>query len=175
MIPPSLQAIGIAALLAFLIGSGASWYFTATYKDARWSAQVESARAEASELSQRETASALQKERDARLLLNTLEVKHETVQHSLDQLTRENRRLAAQLGGLRDPGATGSGRALPNASANTGNDAGAADAGARLSAEATEFLLTFAEQADRAASYAVACRDWADVVTGAVVSPAPTE
>lgn len=175
MIPPSLQAIGIASIAAFLIGASSTWYFTATYKDARWSAQVEAARAEAAELVQRETASTIKKEREARLLLNTLEVQHETVRQSLDHVSRENRRLVAQLGGLRDPGAASRRSAVSNSTAETGHDAGTTDTGARLSAEAEEFLLTFAEDADRAAHYAATCKAWSDVVAGDAVAPTPTE
>lgn len=170
-IPPSIQAMGIAAIIAFLAGSASSWYITSSYKDAAWSSQVEATRAELAEVSQKATASALQQERAARLQLNTLEVKHESVQRSMDQLARENRRLVSELGGLRDPGRTRHDGAVQGAAAVSGQPESAADTGARLSVEASDFLLEFAEQADRAAAYAAACRDWAAVVTPEVATP----
>lgn len=161
-----IQMVGMAALAAFLAGSSLSWYFTSSYKQTQCDAKVEAARAVIAETAQRATAAALQQERLATLQLNTLEVEHATVRQSLDQLARENRRLATELGGLRDPGRPRRDGAVPGTPAVSGQPARPTDTGARLSDEATAFLLGFAEDADRAASYAAACRDWATVVTG---------
>lgn len=161
-----IQIIAGTALAASLAGAALSYYVTSSYDHAKCTAKVDSARAVIAEASQKATEAALQQERAAVLQLNTLEVEHATVKHSLDQITRENRRLTTQRGGLRDPGTTRPDRTVPGAAAVPGQPEGAAGASARLSDEATAFLLGFAEDADRAASYAAACRDWATVVTG---------
>lgn len=161
-----IQIVGMAALAAFLAGSSLSWYLTSSYKQTQCDAKIEAASALIAKASQKATETALQQERAAVLQLNTLEVEHATVRQSLDQLARENRRLATELGGLRDPGRSRRDGAVQGTAAVSGEPVGPADAGAKLSDEATAFLLGFAEDADRAASYAAACRDWATVVTG---------
>lgn len=168
-----IQVIGMAALAAFIAGASASWYITSTYKDAQCAAQVESARAVIAETAQKATEVALAKERAAQQQLSTLEVQHATVQQTLTKITRDNRRLATELGGLRDPGRQSSHSAVPATAPVPGQPESATDTSARLSAEATAFLLEFAEHADAAASYAASCRDWASVVTGEVVQDKP--
>lgn len=161
-----IQVITMAALAAFFAGSSLSWYFTSAYKDTQCAAKVESARAVIAEASQKATESALQRERTANQQLNSLEVEHATVRQSLDKITADNRRLAAQLGGLRDPGTRGRVNPVPTTATVPSQPESQESASGRLSAAATEFLLDFAQRADAAASYAAECRDWATVVTG---------
>lgn len=78
-----------------------------------------------------------------------------------NQAVAEQRRLNAKLGRLRDHYATpgSGGPTLPGGGAAPGVAAGGAP-GADLSAEASSFLLDFAEDADRAAAYGEACHAW---------------
>lgn len=107
----------------------------------------------------RSTQAARQAETRARALANTVEVQHHELTRTHDRLLADNRRLARQLGGLRDPGARPGCSGLPATPGRSGDPANPAT-GTELSAAATEFLLEFAAEADRAAAYASACHAW---------------
>jgi len=170
MIPPSLQLTIGVGILSWAIGTGTAWYVTAEYKDAMWSAQVESTRAEAAELAQTDTAKVLVAERSARSKLATLEVQHVELQQQLDQASRDARRVVRERG-LRDPGRQAS---CPGAVSTTatvpGGTEGAAGPGAELSRAAAEFLLQLTDEADRAAVFAGTCDAYAKLVTGQVTA-----
>lgn len=108
----------------------------------------------------RSTQEARTAEAKARALANQIEVQHHELSQTTERLLADNRRLARQLGGLRDPG-TRPGCTSLSGTAQAAGDTSNPATGAELSEEATEFLLEFAAQADRAADYAWACHEWA--------------
>lgn len=153
-----------AALIALAIGLGigaiGSWYLTAEYKDASWTASIEKQKVKAAEELQAATDRAISAERRQNELATQLEVKYAESERELDKALSTNRRLARELGGLRDPGRRPScGGSVPTDSTTAGQPEGGAT-GAELSGEASEFLLEFARDADRAAQYASTCSAW---------------
>ena len=160
-----LKNYALALVAGLLIGVVISWWLTASYKDASWRASIEAQKVEAARQLQLATEKAIQTERDNQRLANQIEVQHVQNTKQLDAVLADNRRLARELGGLRDPGRRTSGEcALPTGSDPTGV-AAAGTAEGRLSDEASEFLLEFARQADTAAQYASACHQWIKQVT----------
>lgn len=156
----NLKNLLIALAIGVLIGSLGAWYFTAKYKDATWTASIDKQKSEAATQLQAATERALAAERKNTALSDKLEKQHVESTQKLDGVLADNRRLARELGGLRDPGRRPScGGAVPETSTATGQPEGGAT-GAELSAEASEFLLEFARDADRAAQYAQTCHTW---------------
>ena len=153
------RQIGIAALAGIILGSIGSWYLTATYKNARHVAIVAEIRAQATKDMQEATDRALKAERDNISLALKMEVQNNENRQKLDQVLTDNRRLSRTLGGLRDPGATAACIPVSPSAPGSGIVAPPATTG-RLSVEASEFLLDFARDADRAAEYAETCYKW---------------
>lgn len=161
MLLPDLKTAAIALAVGLSIGALGSWYLTAEYKDNKWEAAIGKQKAEAADKLQAATQRAIEAERRQNELADQLEVKHVESQQELDRVLADNRRLARELGGLRDPGRRPScGGTVPSDTTTAGQPEGGAT-GAELSAEASEFLLEFAREADRAAQYAKTCYDWA--------------
>lgn len=157
---PDLKVAAIALAVGLGAGAFGSWYLTAEYKDSVWGKAVADQKVEAAAQLQAATQRAIEAERRHNALAGQLEVKHAENQQALDRVLADNRRLARELGGLRDPGRRPScGGSVPTATAAASESEGGA-AGTELSAEASEFLLEFAREADRAAQYAKTCYDW---------------
>lgn len=155
-----LKVTAIALVIGLGAGAFGSWYLTAEYKDSVWGKAVADQKAEAAAQLQAATQRAIEAERRHNELADQLEVKHAENQQALDRVLADNRRLARELGGLRDPGRRPScGGSVSTATAASEQPVGAASQG-RLSAEASEFLLEFARDADRAAQYANTCYEW---------------
>lgn len=150
----------LAAVIGLSVGAVGSWYLTSEYKDASWTASIEKQKVKAAEELQTATDRAISAERRQNELATQLEVKHVESERELDKALSTNRRLARELGGLRDPGRRPScGDSVPtDSTASTQSETGST--GTELSAEASEFLLEFARSADRAAQYAKTCYDW---------------
>ena len=157
----NLKVTAIALAVGLGAGAFGSWYLTAEYKDSVWGKAVADQKVEAAAQLQAATQRVIEVERRHNALADQLEVKHAENQQILDRVLADNRRLARELGGLRDPGRRPScGGTVPSDTTTTGQPEGGAT-GAELSAEASEFLLEFAREADRAAQYAKTCYDWA--------------
>ena len=155
--------IGIALGSALAAGALAAWG-TASFLGATHEAEVQSIRAEAAQRYADAQQQALTIERAHAELATKLEVQHEANRTRLAALRADNSRLARELGGLRDPYAA---PACPVSTAADGTvDPAAAAATGRLSAEASEFLLGFAYDADRAAEYASTCHQWVKELKG---------
>lgn len=123
-------------------------------------ASIGQQKVEAARQLQEATDKALASERGNVAKANKLEKDNVQKQTALDGILADNHRLAAELGGLRDPGRrTSCDSAVPTGTGGTGNAAVGSSEG-RLSAEASQFLLDFARDADRAAQYANTCHDW---------------
>lgn len=157
-----------AIALAIGLGAGAlgSWYLTAKYKDSVWGKAVADQKVEAVAQLQAATQLAIEAEREGIALALKLEVQSAENKQKLDSILADNRRLARELGGLRDPFAKPAGGCtMPAAPAGSGI-AVPAPAPGRLSDEASEFLLDFASDADRAAEYAATCHEWVKQIDG---------
>lgn len=165
-------ALAIAVLVVLSAVAGGSWYLTAEYKDAVWGEAIAKQKVAAAAELQTATDDVLKKERAAAQRNITLEKEHAQAKRKIDNVLTDNRRLARELGGLRDPGRRSScGDAVP-ADSSAGRAPDSAAEG-RLSEAATEFLLGFAADADRAAEYASACFRWANPGDPADLSLAP--
>lgn len=168
----------LAALLGLTVGALGSWWLTAEYKDSVWGKAVSDQKVEAGKVLQKETEKVLTAEREASRLKDEMEKQHVESSAKIERTLADNRRLARELGGLRDPGRRSSGGCpAPGATEATGSPAGETS-GAELSAEASWFLLEFAAEADRAAEYAQLCYRWANrpvtALPGPEVAPAPS-
>lgn len=156
----NLQNQILALIAAIVLGAFGSWWVTSDYYQARFDAAVGRQKAEASKALVEATDRAVAAERKHNQLAQTLEVSHAQNRQKLDSALADNRRLARELGGLRDPGYREGGNCtVPASPAGTGI-AIRQPATGRLSAEASDFLLEFARDADRAAQYASLCHDW---------------
>lgn len=161
-----LKNLLIALAVGLLVGLLGGWYFTAEYKDATWTASIDKQKSEAATKLQAATERALAAERQNTELSNQLEKQYVESTQKLDGVLADNRRLVRELGGLRDPGRRPScGGTEPQTSTTSGQPEGGA-AGTELSAEASEFLLEFARDADRAAQYAKTCSLWIQQLNG---------
>ena len=164
-IPPTL----IAIVVALVVGAGAAWKLTADAKDDHYTAIIETQRANAEEALRLAQNKAIAIERKHNALATELEISYAERSKEKDKLMADNHRLARELGGLRDPGKRPAcNAAVPANAAATGTAAdNAADGGLStaaeglLSPEASEFLLDFARECDRAADYAKTAHDWA--------------
>lgn len=155
-----LKNMLIAGAAGLLLGAIISGIATQNYVDNKWNALVALQKEAAARILQDETEKVLKTERINNELNNRLEVTHAEAQDTIDRTLADNRRLAQQLGGLRDPGRRQSCSRAPAGNNPAANPAASA-AESRLSAEANEFLLTLAADADRAAEYALTCHAWA--------------
>ena len=161
MMLPSLQSAAIAFGAGMVLSIPLTWYVTAEYKDALHTAAVSRQQAEAALVLQQETEKVIAAERRTAKLKDELEIQHAKSIEQVNAILADNRRLAARLGGLRDPGRRESCNSpVPSAGKTAGVNPEPSAEG-RLSSEATEFLLEFAADADRAAVYAQTCHEWA--------------
>lgn len=150
------------------VATAATWTLVSKYQTAKYEAKIGKANEQAAEELKKAVDRAMEIERSYNALATEIEVQHATYQQELDQVLIDNRRLATELGGLRDPGRQinrcHSVPTDPEPTIHIADDS----APAFLSAEATEFLLEFAREADRAAEYAQTCQKW---VQGLVQDP----
>ena len=156
----------ITGLGALLIGAAASWWVTSDALSAKHKAEIQSIRAEAAEQYAAATQRAVEVEREHNQLATKLEVQHEKATRQLAAIRADNRRLAAAAGGLRDPYPVAPTCPLPTDSDSAVDPAAAAATVGRLSDEASQFLLEFAYDADRAAEYANTCYKWVKQLKG---------
>ena len=156
--------IGIALASALAAGALSAWG-TATFLSASHDAEIQSIRAAAAEQYAAATQRAVEIERAHADLATKLEVQHEKATRQLAAIRADNRRLAAAAGGLRDPYPVAPTCPLPADTGSTVDPAATATVG-RLSDEASQFLLEFAYDADRAAEYANTCYKWVKQLKG---------
>ena len=156
--------IGIALGSALAAGALAAWG-TATFLNASHYAEIQSIRAAAAEQYAAATQRAVEVERAHNQLATKLEVQHEKATRQLAAIRADNRRLAAAAGGLRDPYPVAPACPVSTAAGGTVDSAATATVG-RLSDEASQFLLEFAYDADRAAEYANTCYKWVKQLKG---------
>ena len=153
--------VGIASLAT---GAFAGWWLTHDSLTAKHQAHVSALRSQAADDLRQATDRAFELERQHNALANQLEVANAQNRKKLDSVLAENRRLARDLGGLRDPYSLASSCTM-STKPDTASGLAPAPAPGRLSDEASEFLLDFAREADRAAEYAATCYDWVKRLT----------
>lgn len=158
---PSIQTILVAVVASLALGAVSAWKITAGAKDDHYTAIIESQRANAERALREATARALKIEREHKMLADQLELSHADRTTEKDRMLADNRRLARELGGLRDPGKRPACRATVPANSGPPVDSADDPADGRLSSEASEFLLGFARECDAAADYANTAHDWA--------------
>ena len=161
----NLKTTTLALAAGLAIGGFTGWHLTARYKDAQHEAQTSALAIAASEQLLAATVRVAEVERQHAALAAQLEADHAKAQATIASTLADNRRLTRLAGGLRDPFAAASTCPVSTAPDGTVDPAATATVG-RLSAEASEFLLEFAYDADRAAEYASTCYRWVKELKG---------
>ena len=139
----------------------------------KWQAAMATQKAEAAKLLSEATARTRAVEAHNDQLGKQLEVDNAKAQTASDQMLADNRALARQLGGLRDPGRRpSSGCPVPGPAGTATVDPGT-DPGAVLSDQAQEFLFEFARSADRTRDQLRTCQAWAIGIGNAPRMPPP--
>jgi len=162
----SIRNVILGAMVASIVGAIAGWWITDDILTSKHEAQIQRMRLDAADALQAATERAIQAEREGIALALKFEIQNAENRKRLDGILADNRRLSRELGGLRDPFAIASGGCtMPAPSPGTGLVA-TAPAPGRLSNEASEFLLEFAREADRAAEYAATCHEWVKQIDG---------
>ncbi len=154
-----LKLIAICVGASFSIGAFSSWWITADYKEAKYTAAISEMKIEAANALNAATVKAMEIAQENSRLANELEVVNAQHRKKLDDTLADNRRLAAELGGLYDRNAAASNCPMPSAS-NAPSNAAIATAGAKLSNQLAELLLSESRRADEAAAYARTCYEW---------------
>lgn len=157
MIDWKLIAICIGA--SFSVGAFSSWWITADYKEAKYTAAISQMRIDAASALQEATVKAMEIAQENSRLANELEVVNAQHRKKLDETLADNRRLVNELGGLYDSNASASNCPMPTAP-NSSSNAPVAATGAKLSNQLTELLLSESRRADEAAAYARTCYEW---------------
>lgn len=164
-----IQMIAGVAAGGLLVGSLASWYFTAEYKDNQWGLAVANIQIDAAHQLQRVTDSVRIVEQANNEKVRQLEVQHDQEETRLADITKRNRQLAHELGGLRDPGRRQSGsHSVPSTAPDTTCTPDPTATG-YLSREATEVLLNTATEVDMLVNYAMVGYKYAQMVNPPVV------
>ncbi len=158
----NLRTTLIALAIGFALGALPAWHFTAKYKDASWTASIEKQKVEAAKQLKDATDRALAAERLQNDLSTKLEILHVETNKKLNGVLSDNRKLSAELGGLRDPGRRSSCTNTVSSNSSAPSNPKDTTSDSRLSDEASNFLLEFARDADSAAEYAKTCHDWAE-------------
>lgn len=154
-----IKTMVIALGSAFVSGIIASWWVTAEYKNAQHVKVISTMQLQAAQALDKARVKALETERENNRLATELEVTHNEFRQSLDSIKADNDRLATELGGLYDSNATCS--SSPSGTSGTAPlDSPKPPTGAKLSKEASEFLLSESRRADEAAAYANTCYQW---------------
>lgn len=149
----------IALGSSFVIGVLSSWWITSEYKEAKYSKAISTMQLQAAEALDKAKAEALAIERENNRLATELEVSHNEHRKSLDSIQADNARLAAELGGLYDSKAS-CGDSSSGSPGTTPSSSPKSTTGAKLSKEASGFLLSESRRADEAAAYARTCYQW---------------
>lgn len=164
LIPPQykLLALGIALAVAFAAGAGTAGKIAWTWQANKYERQINKMQADAQKARADAEAAARQKEKDHANHADAVAARLLEAQAETKRLSDRNRRLAAELGGLRDPG-NPTGNCLPgNTEAAPGTTGTAASGAGTLSRQLESYIFDTAEQADKVTDYAWACYEWAN-------------
>lgn len=167
MNPLTTKAKLIAALLTAAAITLTTFFLARTYEENKWGRVVsgleadwEKERRTAAEALTKETERVLELQQKLAQAAQQADREHKEKADEIDRIEADNRRLARELGGLRDPGRRPATHCP--ASGEGGGAGGATDAASdgRLSDEASEFLLAEARRADEVSNWANTCRGW---------------
>jgi len=148
-------AYAVVALAVMSAATTGTWWLTAKYKDAIWSAEIANMKKDYADKLLAHTQNVRAIELKLERQNTESEVTNRERKNQIDRLHGDNRALIAS-GGLRDPGAKSCPATPVPGETVTSVDERETTHG-RLSREAEEFLLQFAYDADQAAIYATGC------------------
>lgn len=131
-----------------------TWLITASYKNATWQERLTQEHNKQLQQHAEQLQFALNEERKAQEQVTAIEVAYHDQTITVNTLAADNRRLADELGGLRDPYA-----ASKDAGVTT-SCSPCKPCDGKLSTEASKFLLELTEEADRLRAYADTCYKW---------------
>lgn len=160
-----LKITAIAIGVSFLLGTTSSWWVTAEYKEAKYSQAISQIKLDAAAELEKARIKAVETERENNRLATELEVAHNEFRQNLDNVKADNQRLADELGGLHDRYSTCGSDPKPSSGGTPVNPA-LSPTGAKLSKEASQFLLSESRRADEAAAYAATCYKWIQKLKG---------
>lgn len=170
MIIGDIRNIALALVIGLTVGALGSGLAVKRYVNNAWTARtaklLSTQKSEAATALQKATDRATKAERAQNQLATELEIQSELNKNRLNDAYRSNTALATQLGGLRDPGRRPGGSCPNPAPTGSATQPAGEAGGATLSAEATQFLLDFAYDADSAAEYANTCYNWLQKLKG---------
>lgn len=161
LIPSPLY--GWALLAVFALGAATAGSAAWKVQTWRYGSAIAEQKAEAEKTLRAATTAALKKERENGRVRDAVEKDLQSAQAKNRALSADLRKLAAQSGGLRDPG-RGQGCNSPPRPADEapGVNTDPAPGGTRLlSKQLEEYIFDTAEKADEVLAYAWACHDWA--------------
>lgn len=154
-----LKLILIAVGASFSIGSLASWWLTADFKESKYQAIISKMQIDGQKAIQESMQKALIVERENNRLATEIEVQGAKNRQKIDELYADNLRLVDERAGLYDSRATASDCSV-STNATTAPKPVAATSCTRLSDSLTKLLLTESKRADEAANYAMTCYEW---------------
>jgi hypothetical protein len=155
-------ALGFLAAMCGCFASGAAYGHRAEKKE--WVLAIAEQKITAANALAQSEAARVEMERVFYEFKSKVELEHAAREGRIDTAYGANRKLLAHLGGLYDAKGTVGGacrRDKVSADAESSYVNSGTAAGCGLSAETSEALLDLARDADRAASYAQACHQWA--------------
>lgn len=156
----SLQTYLIISIVSMIISGAAVWRVTSSYKDTKWKNVIMERDVAANKVLTDAVEQVRQIEKQHALITTQLEIKNGQLKDEIDSMYTENRRLTRDLNGLRDPGTRVTSHCTVSPGTTTTSGSNDQTRGAPLSDEASEFLLTFANDSDKVALYAQTCYNW---------------
>lgn len=167
MNPMTAKAKLIAALLTAAAIALTTFFLVRTYEENKWGRVVselkagwEEERRTAAEALTKETERVLELQQKLTQAAQEADREHKEKADEIDRLEADNRRLARELGGLRDPGWRPTAHCPASGEGGGAGDAADAASAGRLSDEASEFLLAEARRADEVSNWANTCWGW---------------
>jgi hypothetical protein len=154
-----LKLILIAVGASFSIGSLASWWLTADFKESKYQAIISKMQIDGQKAIQESMQKALVVERENNRLATEIEVQSAKNRQKIDELYADNLRLVDERAGLFDSRVTPSDCSVSTNATTTTKPASATSC-TRLSNSLTQLLLTESKRADEAANYAMTCYEW---------------
>lgn len=156
-------ALALAAFLTLAIAFGAGNVQGRRTERKTWELAAARQMRDAAVLRAQSEAAVRHREQDIAALKDKVEKDHLNAEAQIVAAHRDNTRLLAALGGLRERQGLGCGGAdeVSGHSIAPTDAAGTAPGAGRLSAATSRALLDLAALADRTAAYAAACHAWA--------------
>ena len=151
-----VRSIIIVGVVSFFIGVMGAWWLTASYKDNKYTAEIQTHNAQAAQAlaDAHAQTNLVNEQREA--VATESEVKFAKQQQELDKIRNDNLRLIS--GRVLLDKTDNSGKALSKGTSSKSSTASSSTA--ELPVAVAEELVGFARDADTAASYATSCYEW---------------